>query len=280
MSHSYYLSLIVNIHEAYVAKIAVIAGESYTEHVVKIGEKTSTIKVPHKKKTAFTYEIDVELPPGKEMPRPFREQVEKIIEASKTPTTHHNTRTGHYQNDAWDNNTTRKSYTAAVGTAIPGVEQKEEKKESEVEKEEVVEIDFSNGNDAMMVFADILTVSNQYGSIHEVVECQDVEDLIILVEDSLEFYHGDDNKNEGRRIYLDEMKSYLISAVFDDNAVVVAADVKEAAFRILEILNSIDECKKISTQGLHSAMKSALNSLGTNAFMQLNDYKKALTAKE
>lgn len=266
-SHSYYLSLIVNIQEAYVAKIAVVSQNNFTEYNVKIGEAVHPIRMPNIKKTALAYEVNVTLPPGKETPLPFRKQVEKIIEASKPSkfNPRSSSKESHYYNDYYDREAFKGTYHKA-DTSVPGMEEREEKedKKKEVAKPELP---------PMLEFADLLTVGNEFGSIQEVLLCETTEDLLNTIVNCIRFYSGITNTKEGEKEYHTQLKEYIISKLFEDNTIVTASDIKEIAQTILNVLININECVEKETEDFLTATKTMLANMKTYAFSELTSYK-------
>lgn len=274
-SHSYYLSLIVNIQETYVAKVAVLSKTSYTEYSVNIGRKQHPIRMPNTKITALTFEVSVKLPPGKEMPLPFRKQVEKIIEASKVSQTpaRRSARGTHYYNDYYDTEIYNRAIHAKAGTKeIPGVgEKKEEKKEKIVER-----ASFKDLIEELESFGSLITVGHEFGSIQEVISCETTEELMNVVADSIEFYSGADVANEGRTMYHTQLKEYIISSLFETEDIVSVPDIQKVVTGLLDVLLAMPECKRKPTDQLVESTKIVLYNMKVNAFNVLTDYKSIL----
>lgn len=276
-SHSYYLSLIVNVQETYVAKIAVMSDNSFTEYSVNIGGKKHPVKIPSIKKTALTFEADVKLPPGKEMPLPFRTQVEKIITAAKvnTATPRNGNRTAHYYNDYYDTEAYSKSVQRKARTeAIPGMgKAKEEKKEKKV----VSKLSLRAAVGKLESFIDIITVGHEFGSIQEVINCETSEELMNVIADSIEFYSGKDKNNEGQDQYHEQLKEYIISSLFETETIVTAITLREVIDGMLEIMITMPECKRKPTEKLVLATKIILANMRTNSLDTLRQYEKTVT---
>lgn len=286
-SHSYYLSLVVNIQEEYKAKIAVISKDSFTEYSINIGGTFHPVKVSNDKKVALTYETNVVLPPGKEVPRPFREQVEKIIKVAKQPQapTRSNTRTDYYQDDYYNTEAYRKAYPQkkvfpytlpeysqpGKSKEIPGMGRGKRKKE---QKEEVSElVSFKDPRGKMFVFADIITVDNEYGNIQEILECNSVEELLNIVTDSIDFFISDKSREYGKEQYCIQLKEHLIMRLFEQEKIVTANDIKDITNGLLKILLNVKECKIEATEEILTLLKATLTNMKAEAFIELNKYK-------
>jgi len=265
-SHSYYLSLIVNVAELYSAKIAVLSEKSFTEYSVSIGDATHSVRIPTEDKKVLTYEIsEFDLPEGKEMPKPFREQVQKIIDATKTPNV-----PGSYSNrtssvkigteSSWE----RANYAKEEEkTRIPGVSHKK----SEDEEKEI--LNFNDVKDEMFAFADILTVGSEYGSINDVLECVTIEELIEVVYDSLKFYSTEETFPEIAVKYREQLRDHLFSRLIEDGNTLTTPLITTTVTEILKILDKVKLPKEALIFEFHGSLKAFLRGIKNDAYNEL-----------
>ena len=271
-SHSYYLSLIVNIHEEYKAKIALMSKENFTEYTVHIGGQEHPVRVTNKKKTAVVYQIEsIILPPGKEMDRPFREQVDKIIEAAKPKTTTITSRTWDNGYSAWN----EEFYGGNLGKAsyIPGTNEKLQKNKED-EKAEKVKLDFSKPNFELEVFSSILTVGFEYGTLPETYQCGSVQQLITLVYETIEDYAGPEDMKKFIGDYHRELKENLVTVLLLENNKLTVHELRNTIEDIRAVLNTIPLIPDETIEKFLTSIRIVLTNMKHDALSELRLYRK------
>lgn len=235
-SHSSYLSLIVNYQEEYVVKVAMLSENSFVQYNMKSGKKNFNVVVKSEEAAALSYSLKVQLPPGKEMPKPFRKQVEKVVEAARSTATNHSQTHTAYQR-AGTHIGTGNAQTGRTVSRTHNVEENagEKEKGKALEKEDMVE----NDPEGLFNMIDLITVGHQYGNVFEMTNCESFIDIFKIVYDGVELIHGEGD--EAMKTFADEVREYMVRRLQGDSersttSIILAQEAADLA----GVINSID----------------------------------------